>query len=57
MFLKCYQHLHPMIQSKVVCAKQTQFENFHLDVFENIVNTSELAKELVHKELLIFKCY
>jgi hypothetical protein len=57
MLLKCYQHLHPMIQSKVECAKQTQFENSHLDVFEKIVNTSELTKELVHEELLTFKCY
>jgi hypothetical protein len=46
-----------MTQSKVECAKQTHFENSHLDVFEKIVNTSELMKELVHKELLIFKCY
>lgn len=46
-----------MIQSKVECAKETRFENFHLDVFEKIVNTNELMKELVHKELLIFKCY
>lgn len=57
MLLKCYQHLHPMIKSKVECAKQKHFENSHLDVFEKNFNTSELMKELVHKVLLIFGCY
>jgi hypothetical protein len=37
-----------MIQSKVECAKETLFENSHLDVFEKIVNRSELMKEFVH---------
>jgi hypothetical protein len=32
-------------------------ENYALNIFEQIVNTNELMKKLVGKELLIFKRY
>ncbi len=33
MFLKCYHHLHPMIES-VGCVNQTSDENFSLYIFQ-----------------------
>jgi hypothetical protein len=36
-------------------AKQTIDEDSNLNIFEQIVDTSELVKILVSKELLIFK--
>jgi hypothetical protein len=45
-----------MIEFEVECAKKTLDENFNLDIFEHTTNTNELVKELVTKELLIFKC-
>jgi hypothetical protein len=37
--------------------KKDTYENFNLDIFEHTTNTSEPMKELVTKELLIFKCH
>ncbi len=55
MFMKCYHHLHPMTKFENAFAKQTIDEDSNLNIFEQIVNTSELVKILVTKELLIFK--
>jgi hypothetical protein len=33
MFLKCYHHLHPMIEF-VGCVDQTSDEDFNLDIFQ-----------------------
>ncbi len=57
MFMKCYYHLHPMTKSEIGFAKQTIDENSNLNNFEQIVNTSELVKILVTKELFIFLVY
>jgi hypothetical protein len=50
MFLKCYYHLHLMTKF-VGCVDQTSDENSSLDIFQQIVWTSEPSKELVTKEL------
>jgi hypothetical protein len=58
MLLKCYHHnLHPITKFEVGCAKQTFDGNFNLDIFEETINTNELVKFFVTKELLIFKHY
>jgi hypothetical protein len=55
MLLNCYHHLHPMIKS-IGCVDQTCDEDFSLDIFHQTAFTSEPSKELVTRELLIFKC-
>jgi hypothetical protein len=54
MLLKCYHHLHPMIES-IGCVDQIGDEDFYLDIFQQIASTNEPSKELVTKELLIFR--
>ncbi len=56
MFLKCYYHLHPMIES-IGCVDQTIDEDCGLDIFQQIVSISEPTKKLVTMELLIFRHY
>jgi hypothetical protein len=56
MFLKCYYHLHPMVEFERGDEQRVE-EDKSLDIFEMIVNTSELTTELANKELLIFKRY
>jgi hypothetical protein len=46
-----------MIESNVVCANQTRDVKSDLDIFEQTPITSELAIELVTREMLIFRCY
>jgi hypothetical protein len=53
--MKCYYHLHPTTKSEIGFAKQIIDEDSNLNIFEQIVNTSEQVKILVTKELLIFK--
>ncbi len=57
MVLKCYHYLHSMIEFKFGCVDQTIDINSNLDFFEQIPSTNELTKQLVTKELLIFRCY
>ncbi len=56
MLLKCYHHLHPMIES-IECVSQIVEENCSMDIFQQIASTSKQTKEHVTKELLIFKRY
>jgi hypothetical protein len=35
MFLKCYHHLHPMLES-IGCVNQTSDEDSKLDIFQQI---------------------
>jgi len=51
MLLKGYHHLHLMIN----CLNHKADEDCSLDIFDMIVNTSELVKELINIELLIFR--
>jgi hypothetical protein len=53
MLLKCYHHLHPLSNNTIV--DQCVDENCSLDIFELIINTNELNKELVNNELFIFR--
>ncbi len=53
MFLKYH---HPMTKF-VGCVDQISDEDSSLDIFEQTASTSEPSKELVIKELLIFRCY
>ncbi len=57
MFLKCYYHLHPLIESKRGVVDQRIKEDKSLDIFEMIVSTNEPTMKLVNKELLTFKRY
>jgi hypothetical protein len=52
--LKCYYHLHQFERDVV---DQRVKEDRSLDIFEMTTSTSEPLKELVNRELLIFKHY
>jgi hypothetical protein len=57
MFLKCYYHLHPLIEFEWGVVNQRIKKDKSLDIFEMIVNTNEPTTELVNRELLIFRHY
>jgi hypothetical protein len=58
MLVKCHEHLHPLVKLDTNCVDQDIFEkDCNLDIFEQIANTNELAKELVKRELLVFRRY
>jgi hypothetical protein len=57
MLLKCHHHLHPLAEFESVFVNINVDEDWSLDIFEQTNNTSEPTKELVNKELLIFKQY
>jgi hypothetical protein len=55
MLLKCHQHLHPIVESKI--AKQNIDVDINLDIFEMSITYDELVRKLVNMELLFFKHY
>jgi hypothetical protein len=55
MLLKCYHHLHHVVDCDVEFTKHKSNENNNLDVFEMITNSSEPITKLINKELVIFK--
>jgi hypothetical protein len=58
MLVKCHEHLHLLVRSKRNSINQNIFdEDYNLDIFEQTVSTSEFAKQLVKKVLLIFRRY
>jgi hypothetical protein len=57
MFLKCYYHLHPLVETERGVVEQKVEKEKSLDIFEMIARISEPTTELVNKKLLIFKCY
>jgi hypothetical protein len=57
MLLKCHHHLHPLAEVENVFVNISVDEDCSLDIFEQTTNTSEPTKELVNKELVIFKQY
>jgi hypothetical protein len=57
MLLKCHNHLYHVLIYKVDCAYSMVEKYCNLDTFEQIANTNEPMKELVRKELQIFKIY
>jgi len=56
MFLKSYYHLHPLFNIESSLAYKID-EHRNLNMFEMMVTTNKLAKELVNQELLIFCKY
>jgi hypothetical protein len=56
MILKCYHCLHPMTKY-VGCVDQMIDEDYSLHIFQQIAATSEPTKELVTRDLLIFRHY
>ncbi len=54
MLLRCYHILQPMVEFGLVADMQTDEEN-NLDIFQMFVGTSEPTKEVVNKELMMFK--
>ncbi len=51
--LKCYHHLHLLFKNATI--DQGVDEDCTLDIFEILTSTSNLANELVGRELLIFR--
>ncbi len=54
--MKCQHLFHPILEFGIVVNRLND-EDFGLDNFEMIIETNELAKELVYKELQIFWRY
>ncbi len=58
MFVKCHEHLHPLVRLDRNCVDQDVFEqDCSLDIFEQTTHTSKPIEELVKKELLVFRRY
>ncbi len=57
MLLKCYYHLHTLVEYERGFVDQKVREDMSLDIFEMITSTSEPTMELVNRKLLIFKHY
>ncbi len=55
MLLKCYHHLHSMIDCEVAFANTKLDEKCSLNIFEMTTSTTELVKELVNRKLQILK--
>jgi len=53
--LPYHQHLHPLVEFESSFVDQGLNEDYNLDIFEQIANTNELAKELVNMKLFISK--
>jgi hypothetical protein len=57
MLLKCYYHLHPLVESKGGVVDEKVEDDKNLDIFEMTTNTNDPTTKLVNRELLIFRCY
>jgi hypothetical protein len=55
MLIKYYEHLHPFVKS--FADEGISNQDCNLNIFKQITNINELAKELVKRELLLFKYY
>jgi hypothetical protein len=53
MLVKCYHHLHPLIDNGSIFTKENIVEICNLDIFEMTTNTNELAKELINKQRVV----
>jgi hypothetical protein len=54
MFLRCHHILHPMVDFGPMANMQTN-EKSILDIFKKSTRTSEPTKEVVNKELFMFR--
>jgi hypothetical protein len=57
MFLKCYYHLHPLVEFESGVVDQRIEKDMSFDIFEMTTNISEPTTKLVNRKLLIFRCY
>jgi uncharacterized protein YktA (UPF0223 family) len=57
MLLKCYYHLHPLVERERGVVDQRVEEDMSLDIFEMITSTSESTIDLVNRKPLIFRHY
>ncbi len=57
MHLKCFYHLHPLVEfERGVVEQKVEVDN-NLDIFEMTTSISELVTNLVNRELLSFRHY
>ncbi len=49
MLVKCHKHLHPLVRLNT--------NPMNKNILEQIASTSEIVKEIVKRELLIFRKY
>ncbi len=57
MFLKCYHHLHPLIESNNGFVNQRMDDDNNWNIFQMTTVNTEPTKELGKRELLGFWCY
>jgi hypothetical protein len=57
MLLKCYYHLHPLVEFETGVVDERVEEDRSLDIFGITTNTNEPITKLVNKELMIFRHY
>jgi hypothetical protein len=55
--MKCYFHLHPLVESEWGVVDERVENDRCLDIFEMITNTSEPTMKLVNRKLSIFRRY
>jgi hypothetical protein len=53
MLLKCYYHLHPLVEFERGVVDQKVEEDMSLDIFEMTTNTNEPSTKLINRELLM----
>jgi hypothetical protein len=57
MFMKCYYHLHPSIESINEFANQRMDDDNNLDIFQMTIRNIKPSKDLVIRKLLVFQRY
>ncbi len=57
MLLKCYYHLHPLVEYERGVVDESVEKDMSLDIFEMTTYISEPTTKLVNRELLIFRHY
>jgi hypothetical protein len=57
MFMKCYYHLHPLIDFDNDFVDQRVNDDNNLDIFQMTSENTKPTKELVKRKLLIFQHY
>jgi hypothetical protein len=57
MLMKCYYHLHPLVEYEGGVVDERVEEDKNFDIFEMKTSISEPTTELVNRKLLIFRRY
>jgi hypothetical protein len=55
MLLKCYHHLHHVVECDVESTKHKSYEINNLYIFEMTISLNKLITKLINRELLIFR--